>query len=335
MKRLWLSCCALVLSLCATAQIDLALASEGQKMVRNALSDAIVLVRQNYVLVNAQNEEFGRAGQEYFGRAYGIGLFTDCGLAMPSATAEPWRVDNAYDKYRNSDEYRPKASFTELRYAGKNQYKTVTFENPEFVYTRDSSLLYISDIQTEATIHAELPQENEVSGWLVLMTSTGNLETDEFATLSVDAYKYSITFDKNNTLYPIEQTSSMRVKNILGGAFFIPTYTTGQITFKYAGVLVMKDNVWYLKKIDKIFLNCNSSKDNPTDTLNKLNSPQIKDAVPADSAKAVNDNKDSKKSGEKKTKVSQKDKNVNSSATQSSPAVKKEETDGALKPVKK
>lgn len=335
MKRLLLSCCALVLSLCAVAQIDLALASEGQKMVRNALTDAVVLVRQNYVLVNAKNEEYGRAGQEYFGRAYGVGLFTDCGLAMPTTTAEPWRVDNAYDKYRNSDEYHPKASFTELRYAGQSQYKTVTFENPEFVYTQDSTLLYASGIQKETTIHAELPQDGEVSGWLVLMTSSGNLETDESATVSVDAYKYSITFDMKNILYPIEQTSAMRVKNILGGAFFIPTYTTGQIIFKYAGVLVMKDNEWYLEKIDKIFLNCNSVKDNSADTLNKLSSPQIKNTVSADTAKAIKAKKDSKKTEKNKTEASQKDKNVNSPAAQNTPAVKKEETEEELSPVKK
>lgn len=335
MKRLLLSCCALVLSLCAVAQIDLALASEGQKMVRNALTDAVVLVRQNYVLVNDKNEEYGRAGQEYFGRAYGVGLFTDCGLAMPTTTAEPWRGDNAYDKYRNSDEYKPKVSMTELRYAGQAQYKTATFDAPEFVYTRDSAVLYTSGIQKEAAIHADLPQDGEAAGWLVLLTSSGNIETDETASLSIDAFKYSITFDKKGVLYPIEQTSSMRVKNIIGGAFFIPSYSMGQITFKYAGIMVMKEDGWYLEKVDKIFLNCNPIKVDKADSLNKLSTPQTKDSIPADTAKVVKAKKGPKKTGKNKTDVSQNDKGNDSSASQNTPAAKKEETEEELNPVRK
>ena len=46
----------------AVAQLDLT--SEGQKMVKNALEEAVVMVRQNYVLANTQQEEFGRSGRE-------------------------------------------------------------------------------------------------------------------------------------------------------------------------------------------------------------------------------------------------------------------------------
>lgn len=335
MKKLALTIITIALSLTSMAQFDF-VATEGQKMVQNALSDALVLVRQNYVLVNDKNEEYGRSGQEYFGRAYGVGLFTDCGLAMPTSTAEPWREDKAYDKYRSSDEYKPKVSMTELRYAGQTQYKAATFNSPEFVYTHDSAVLYTSGIPKEATIHTELPKDGETSGWIVLLTSSGNLEADETAPISVEAFKYSITFDKKTVLYPIEQTPSMRVKNIIGGAFFIPFYSMGQITFKYAGIMVKKEDGWYLEKVDKIFLNCNPAKDDSADSLNKLSTPPATDTVSAEpAAKGHKGKKDSKKTGKSKTEVSQKDKDIDSSASPSIPAAKKEESEEELNPVKK
>ena len=326
MKRITFFILTIAMTFTAMAQLDIA--SEGQKMVRTALTDALVLIRQNYVLVNDKQEEYGRAGHEYFGRAYGVGLFTDCGLAMPTSAAEPWRTDKAYDKFRSSNEYIPKISLTELRHAGQSKYTTASLDATSFVYTRDSMMLYTSSINKDASIHSELPEEGEVNGWLVLLTSSGNLETDETAPVTIDAYKYAITFDKKSILYPIEQTSSMRVKNILGGAFFVPTYSTGQITFKYAGILVMKDENWCLKKIDKIFLNCNPSTNPETDSLQKLSSPQENDTVPAKPSEKTDNKKKGTKDADKSN--SPKEKNAKPTPTptkQNIPAEKKEETD--------
>lgn len=275
----------LVLGMMANAVAQLDLTSEGQKMVKNALAEAVVLVRQNYVLVNSQQEEFGRADKEYFGRAYGVALFTDCGLAMPTVTAEPWRTDNAYDKYRGSKEYTPKISMTEVRYAGKGLYEKVSYESLEYVYAKDSMVVFTQGIRQQASVHAEAPADAETAGWLVLICSNGNLEADETSAITLDAHKFSFTFDRKGVMYPIEQTSSMKVKNIVGGAFFVPVYTMGQITFKYAGIMVKKDDDWYLRKTDKIFLSC-APVGNTADTLKKIEKEGLKDSVKTDASAA-------------------------------------------------
>ncbi|MBR4535176.1 MAG: hypothetical protein IKO62_00785 [Bacteroidales bacterium] len=281
MKKLMLIIVVLGFVTSAVAQLDLT--SEGQKMVKNALEEAVVMVRQNYVLANTQQEEFGRSGREYFGRAYGVALFTDCGLAMPTVTAEPWRTDNAYDKYRGSKEYTPKISMTEIRYAGKSQYEKVSYEALEYVYSKDSAVVYTKGLQQVSSVHAEALAEGEASGWLVLLCSNGNLEADETSTLTMDAHKFAFSFDKRNLLCPIEQTPSMKVKNIVGGAFFVPVYSMGQITFKYAGIMVKKGEDWYLRKTDEIFLSCEPV-GNAVDTLNLIKTNSAKDSVKTDGA---------------------------------------------------
>jgi hypothetical protein len=285
-----------MLSLCAAAQIDLT--SEGQKMVRNALTDAVVLVRQNYVLVNDKQEEFGRSNKDYFGRVYGVGLITDCGLAVPTTTAEPWREDEAFAKYRDNKEYTPKVSACEIRYAGKNRYETLTLDTNGMRFTADSLTAYLPVTKNPA-LHAEMPENGEVTGWIVILSSSGNIETDETSDIAIDAYKYTVTFDKRSKLYPLEQTSSMKVKNILGGAFFVPSYSMGQITFKYAGVLVMKENEWHIVKTDKSFLDCNPVA--LPDTLEKIQGTGVTDTVKQNNTQ-TNSGKTSKKENPKKQK---------------------------------
>lgn len=325
MKKITILCCALMLSLCAVAQIDLT--SEGQKMVKNALTDAVVLVRQNYVLVNDKQEEFGRSNKDYFGRAYGVGLITDCGLAVPATTAEPWRVDNAFDKYRDSKEYTPKVSETEIRRVGMNRYENITLDSTKVRFTADSLTAYLPMVQTPA-LHAEMPNNGEVAGWVVILSTNGNLETDETADIAIDAYKYKATFDKLNVRYPLEQTPSMLVKNILGGAFFVPSYSMGQITFKYAGVLVKQGNEWQIVKTDKSFLDCTPV--SVSDTLEKIKGTGDADTL---SQKDVKEKagKSSNKEGSKKQKGNKevvKEKKTNNEVNE---AEKPEE----LQPIKK
>lgn len=325
MKKITTLCCALMLSLCAVAQIDLA--SEGQKMVRNALTDAVVLVRQNYVLVNDKQEEFGRSNNDYFGRAYGVGLITDCGLSVSAATAEPWRNDEAFAKYRDSKEYVPKLSATEVRYAGKNRYETLTMDTSKVRFTADSVIAYLPMTPNPA-LHAELPVDGDVTGWLVILSSLGNVETDETSEIAIDAYKYTVTFDKRSKVSPIEQTPSMQVKNILGGAFFVPSYVMGQITFRYVGFLMKNDDGWQLVKTDKSFLECKQVV--VIDSLDK-----IKGAKETDNLNSQNNKSDPEKASKSKNEKKQKGKKTVSEDKKANKEVKEAEKPEELQPIKK
>ena len=325
MKKITTLCCALILSLCAAAQIDLT--SEGQKMVRNALSEAVVLVRQNYVLVNDKQEEFGRFNKDYFGRAYGVGLITDCGLAVPATTAEPWREDEAFAKYRDSKEYAPRVSASEIRYAGKNRYETLTMDTTKMRFTTDSLTVYLPMTKNPA-LRAEIHENGDVTGWVVILSSTGNLESDETSEIAIDAYKYTLSFDKQSKSYPLEQTPTMKVKNILGGAFFVPSYSMGQITFKYAGVLTKQGNDWQIVKTDKSFLDCK-----PVilpDTLEK-----IKRTGCADSLSKKDGKENAGKSSDKEDSKKQKGKKDVEKETKNNNEMKEADKPEELQPIKK
>ncbi len=310
MKRILLFCCTLFLSLFAYAQLDLTL--EGQKMVRNALTDGIVLVRQSYVLENSNQEQFGIKGHDYFGRVLGVGLITDGGLVVPATTAKPWLNDEAYIKFRDNKEYSPKLSTTEIRYANKASFEKIAEKGTNYVFNRDSSIACTAMPHQDITLQGFTTKEETLNGWLVLLTTTGNVENEDPSTLSVDALKYSVSFDNKSNYCPIEETSTMRAKHVLGGAFFMPNYTMGQITFKYVGILVRNENGWILVKTDKVLTNSKTtSVESSVDTLIKL-APKVESdtlvpvsGTPEDTVKSGKPKGQTPKKGKGKTPKSQ------------------------------
>lgn len=255
MKKIIIICIAALASIQAYAQFDLT--SEGQKMVRQAFDDALVLVRQSYVVLDADNKKYGLGDADYFGRTLGVGVRTDCGLMMLGDVAQPWRNDSKFDKYKEN--YRPEISLTECRSVKDSAFKAMEKKIDKFMMVSDSAIAYAQSVKSEESLGAVLPEEGKVNGWLVLLTSKEPIDDDNDSPLSIDVYKQTITFEKQQKRYPIESTPAMNVKNIIGGIYVVPSYKMGKIIFRYAGLLEKTKDGWRLLLTSKNALECEAS----------------------------------------------------------------------------
>lgn len=242
MKKITIICCALFLSLCATAQIDLT--SEGQKMVKQAFSNAFVLVRQNYVIADSNHSKYGLGDEDFFGRKVGIGVRTDYGLAMLTSVAQPWKEDASFNQYK--DNYKPEVSRTEFKELKDTAFKAMDKPADSFILANNASIAYAPEIICQNALTATLPEPGKVTGWLVLLTSEQPIITNHNSALSIDVYKQTITFEQKKLNYPIESNSSLSSKNIIGGIFVVPEYETGKIIFKYVGLIEKSKEGWIL-----------------------------------------------------------------------------------------
>lgn len=79
----------------------------------NATQNGIYLVQAEYVLVSPKTKkEFGRAGNEFFGRKYGVAALVNGRLVLPNHLIEPWKDEELLSLY---DTLQPKLHKVSIR----------------------------------------------------------------------------------------------------------------------------------------------------------------------------------------------------------------------------
>src|SRR5512145_1321076 len=85
--------------------VDLSLVSH-ENIEYAALKSLFFLVRQEYVMIARDGQKVTRGGNEFFGKAYTIGVLTeDLRLLFPKSIIYPWRTDANFTDYQRG--YRP------------------------------------------------------------------------------------------------------------------------------------------------------------------------------------------------------------------------------------
>lgn len=246
MKRIIVSIAVLIASLnCAVAQFSQSLFnSSSQQFVEQAVKDGIVLLRQDYQLLDTlSNTRYGWNHQEVFNSIYSVGFKVEGGYVVNERFVRPWNFDQRYRELRDTT-YVPVISRTRSKSMADTVYTDVKY-NPDYKRSIRDSLIYRVDSLTHERRGLRIDSSlGEKEGWLIWVTSADSL-LQENTQLSVVTYKHQITIEENKKEYALPKPATS--KNIVTGILVVPNNTQiGVLDFQIIGYAYERGDDWYV-----------------------------------------------------------------------------------------
>lgn len=246
MKRIIVSIAVLIASLnCAVAQFSQSLFnSSSQQFVEQAVKDGIVLLRQDYQLLDTlSNTRYGWNHQEVFNSIYSVGFKVEGGYVVNERFVRPWNFDQRYRELRDTT-YVPVISRTRSKSMADIVYTDVKY-NPDYKRSIRDSLIYRVDSLTHERRGLRIDSSlGEKEGWLIWVTSADSL-LQENTQLSVVTYKHQITIKENKKEYALPKPATS--KNIVTGILVVPNNTQiGVLDFQIIGYAYQRGDDWYV-----------------------------------------------------------------------------------------
>ena len=252
------------------------------KFIRVAIDSSLCIIRQDYILKNNKNnDEYGRNGNDFFGRSYKLGVFSGNKIWTVGDIRTPWIDDRFFDKYLKNDTikpalssvaYKPLASYSTAKYEEMIDCKPDETEDSTNVtsYSRQVDFLGSVGIKRFST---------EVSGVLVVVSSKESFSTNENATPDFSLYSTTVQFQENAKDVSLKKVLTLLANkdNVLGGVFYATVVITGNIQFVATGMLKSKKDrlgitEWYLETLP--IVDKNSSQKLTPLTPRKAKSPE-------------------------------------------------------------
>ena len=209
---------------------------------QRAITKGFVLLRQDYVLMNEEDEPVNlKEGETCNGSGY------TCAVRVSTANyllnrdfTKPWSAEKALPK-NSTNHYA-------INYTGYRELNSTEFEeidaDPE---TADNVVEnHLSQIEASEIEGFEIDEcygkKRGFAVWLVSDKAFG--PKAEPGKLSIDIKPMNITTRENNQVYDLTQQPT---GNVLGGAFLVPTIQgLGKIIFRVNGVFEKVGGVWKL-----------------------------------------------------------------------------------------
>lgn len=246
MKRVIVSLVILIVSFnCAIAQFSQSLFnSSNQQLVEQAVKEGIVLLRQDYQLLDTlSNTRYGWNHQEVFNSIYSIGFNVKGSYIVNERFIRPWQFDQRYKEFRDTT-YIPVISKTYSKSILDTAYTNIKY-NPSYNRVIKDSLVYSVDSLTyECRGFSVDSSFGEKDGWLVWVTATDSVP-QENTQLSIVTYRHQITIEEEKNEYIIPKPATSQ--NIMAGILVVPKNThIGVLDFQVIGYAYKKGNEWYI-----------------------------------------------------------------------------------------
>jgi hypothetical protein len=205
-----------------------------------ALKDIFYIIRQEYVIMDKDQNPRTRGNNNFYGKAYAIGVLDeDFRLWFPTFVRRPWDYDQTFDK-NNLQKGTPKCTVIKVKGTNEDKYFETQLENiPEKKLITSIS---------RGMGGLELEKDTINKGTLIVF-STSNASPDNFDLISHSIIQLSdIEWDSNQNSETIDL--SFGSEKILGGVFFSRKIEMGLIEWKLSSLLVpLNTGEWILKAI--------------------------------------------------------------------------------------
>lgn len=230
----------------------------GTSIAKKALAGAFRVVQQDYILTNAKGESFGRGGQEYFGRHYGIGVVAKNILWIEKQVLYPWLADKSYQILAAGKRLKPtqgKSYFAQYNY--KPEHCNCDYKLAELVYDSipKCSLAYYKLPEKTPSLEFH-PKEIPSVGVMVIFYVVGNEPMSKKAVVKMSVTKQHITW--NDARSKGEFKSIRLPGKTIGGAFFSENYNLGSLTYRLVALYTHKTKLpkeWELTAFQNEFTN--------------------------------------------------------------------------------
>ena len=236
MKKFLLTLVSLMSLTSAFAQSSL------EAISQRALTRGFVLLRQDYVLLNEDDEPVNlKEGETFHGSGYSCAVRVGTeNLMLNRDFTKAWSAEKPLTK-NDTTHY-------EINYTGYRELKSTDFEeisaDPETASNIVENHIYqISGSEIEGfEIDECYGKKRGIAVWLLSDKAFG--PKSEPGKLSLEFKPMNITTRENTQIYDISQQPS---GNVLGGAFLVPSIQgLGKIVFRVNGVFEKVGGVWKL-----------------------------------------------------------------------------------------
>ena len=205
----------------------------------SALKPVFYLIRQEYVLTDETGKARVRGGNNFFGKAYAIGVLTeDSRLFFPTCIRTPWNMDPTFNRSANKG-FKPECSvFGMKRYSEKDFFETkIQGINEEDIIT------FVPGGSKGITIEDSL-QNN---GTLIVFYSRA-AAPDDFSDIMHSLMDMEDISWNSKGIAEIEELN-YGDSRIIGGILFSRYIEPGMIRWKLSGLYLPYNSKWILKSI--------------------------------------------------------------------------------------
>ncbi|MEO1050125.1 MAG: hypothetical protein AAFX87_05855 [Bacteroidota bacterium] len=218
-----------------------ALFTNDTRMTNQAIEPGCYFVRQDYVLQDSLKNNFGRGGNDYFGKAHGIGVLAGGRLWVESRLLDQWERDSNFAFFRDSLNAGNSDTFIKQVPDDSVSKKAVTIHK----HTSPLSYYNLGDSVHGFNIVSEVKSGK-------LMTFYVDPKSDpENAYLKSQVTEMNVLKWDSTGMAPVNN-APLKKKQIIGGALFKESVELGRIEFRLAALLVYVDRQWHLQKIPEI-----------------------------------------------------------------------------------
>lgn len=254
MKRIIISSIAAFLfSFNSEAQIPLPNFKSGANtLIESAVKDGIYVVNTSYFLKDKKTgQSYGRGGLKYYGTCSTLGYALPYGILCDENIFTPWEDDNAFDRYRNNENYEPVLSdsvyITNL--AGEEVCRIPTTNAVSHV-PDTKWIFFIETLDSLKRFHVNDVKTGKLSGWMIWICSDDEA-TDSSKKYSLQSNYKDIELDG----IPVNVDSPFLSKGLAGGFFVIPEIEgVGDIRLNIRGVLKKDSLQWHLDPINSSWI---------------------------------------------------------------------------------
>lgn len=236
----------LITMLLCSAPIWIMAQDMAQDLVERAIRQGIVVLRQDYQLLNEDDEPIGnKPGMNCYGRTYTCGVrIGDNQFLVTKDFVIPW-INESIVK---SNKRNPQVS-----YSGFLTLNTIDFEqfdcNVEDASEEIANHLY--KIEASEVEGFETDEEaGKKKGYSVWLKCSNSIDMEHVPTgLSLEYTPFSITTKENTFVYEL---SAQPKGNVIGGVFIVPTVSKiGSIKLKVNGMFEKRGGVWKFISLGK------------------------------------------------------------------------------------
>lgn len=235
----------LMLLLC-TASTGLMAQDMANSLIENAIRKAFVLLRQDYQILNEDDEPIGnKPALGCYGRVYTCGVRVDEDkMLVAKEFVTPWSGESIV----KSDKRHP-----EVSYSGLLELNTIDFEQIDadvdgaeeqvagHLYTVDGS-------ETPGFMLDE--SAGKKKGYAVWLKAESTISVEKVPSgLTLDIKPFNITTKENNAVYELPEQPK---GNVVGGAFIVPSIDgIGKIELRVNGMFEKRGGVWKFISLGK------------------------------------------------------------------------------------
>lgn len=218
--------------------------SPNQQLVEQAVRNGVVLLRQDYQLLDTvTNERYGWNHRDMFNSVYSVGIKVGDGYVVSDRFVHPWSYDGRYLDLTGVT-YVPVVSKTMGRIITDTVMTEIKYGVSDVCPLEDSLAYRIDCEDSELEGFTVDSSAGAKDGWLVWVVAKDSTLSDS-SDLSLVTYRYSMTIDDDTLSYQLPDPVASDY--IVGGFYVVPQNTSvGKLDFKLVGFAALRDSLWYL-----------------------------------------------------------------------------------------